>query len=353
MFKPKVSNAPAAPTAPTPPPEVRELTRAGKLPDSRLRPITCGWARSEMLTFNHYDLPPFTTIMRLRERESIVFGSERVLLSVSVQDYGFCGAVCVTVIDFAERRERSTTKILPFSMGHLELPKTAESGDVLYRSDDLSLDFLRAPGKRYIRLRVDHFDDVRQLYANVVLEDAPGDAAFSIAPLGKKSKRFLLRHGMYSFAASGQIVLGADVYELLPEETTGWLERERSDGGSMTKHSRLTVSGRCGEETFALCVSDGGVFAAENTVIIGGRAQRLENAKLEREDGVWYVSTPDGRMQLYVPVVGSRLERMSMFGLSSERQREYGLAFGEMTVCGERRVLTDALGCGETVMSKC
>lgn len=330
------------------PVEITEITREGLLPDSRLIPMKCGWAAKQMLTYNRDALNPPQTLTRLRERDCFVFGNERVMVSIAILDYGYCGAVCVSLVDCPEARERSQTKLIPFSMGSIILPVSSSTGDVVFRSEDVSLDFLRAPDKWYIRLYFDRFDDVRSLYVNVCVEDVGGDSAFCSMPAGKRGNRFLLRHGLYGMPASGKVVLGADVYELDAADTMGWLERERADGGRVEEHSRISLCGLCGDTTFGLCAAEKGVFTAENTLIVNGRASRLDDLSIQREDGVWYLSTPDGRIQLYMPVIASRTDCVKLLAVRTDRHREYGLCFGEMTLFGQRHTITSAMGCGES-----
>lgn len=335
------------------PAEISEITKEAMLPDSRLMPMECSWAPRQMYTYNRNDLVPPMTMFRLRERDCFVIGDRRITLSISIMDYGFCGAVNVTLVDNSEAKERSKTKILPFTLGSISLPVSASTGDMMYRSEDASVDFLRAPDKWYIRLYFDRFDDVRSLYVNAIVEDVGGDSAFSAVPVGKKGNHFLLRHGLYAMPVSGKVVLGADVYELSADSAIGWLERERSDGGNVPDHSRISISGVCDGTRFGMCFSDSGVFTAENTLIIDGRASRPEELSIQREDGVWYVSTADGYIQLYVPVNAARIDRIKLGSLSAQRHREYGLCFGELTFHGRRHTVTTAIGCGELVTCRC
>ena len=191
-----------------PPVEITEITREAILPDSRFIPMKCGWAPKEMMTYNRDALNPPQTLFRLRERDCFVFGNGRVMVSIGILDYGFCGAVCVTLVDCAEGRERSQTKLIPFCMGSIILPVTSSTGDVVFRSEDVSLDFLRAPDKWYIRLYFDRFDDVRSLYINASAEDVGGDSAFSSMPVGKRGNHFLLRHNLFGMPVTGKAVLG-------------------------------------------------------------------------------------------------------------------------------------------------
>ncbi len=331
------------------PVETTEITREGKLPDSRLMPMKCGWANREMLTYNRDALNPPETLFRLRERDCFVFGNERVMLSIGILDYGFCGAVCVTVLDCTEPLERSRTRLIPFSMGSIILPVSSATGDVVFRSEDVSLDFLRAPDKWYIRLYFNHFHDVRSLYVNVTAQDVGGDSLFSSMPVGKKNNRFLLRHSLFGMPVSGKVVIGADVYELDAADSIGWLERERSDGGKVQEHSRISICGMCGDATFGLCAADSGVFTAENAMVVNGKAYRPEGLTIQKEDSVWYVSTPDGHIQLYMPVIAAHTDCVKLMSVRTDRHREYGLCFGEMTLFGQRHTITSAMGCGETM----
>lgn len=332
------------------PVEITEITREAKLPDSRLMPMKSSWAPREMMTYNRHDLNPPQMLFRLRERDCFVIGDQRFTLSISILDYGYCGAVNVSLVDHPAGRERSCTKLIPFSMGSIILPVSASTGDVMFRSEDVSLDFLRSPDKWYIRLYFDRFDDVRSLYVNAAVEDIGGDSAFSAMPVGKRGNHFLLRHGIFAMPSSGKVVLGADVYEMSADTAIGWLERERSDGGRVPSHSRISLCGMCGSIPFGLCASDEGVFTAENTLVFNGTAIRPEGLTIQREDGVWYVSTPNGHIQLYMPVTATRTDSVKLLSLHSERQREYGLCFGELTVKGQRYVVDSALGCGERVI---
>ena len=253
---------------------ITEITREGSLPDSRLSPMKCSRASREMYTYNRHNITPPMTLLKLRGRDCMVFGNQQVTLSVSVLDSGFCGAVCVTLVNNPENRERSQTKLYPFTLGSVGLPGAAQTDGLMYRSEGVSIDFLRAPGKWYVRAYFEGFDDVRSLYVNVSVEDMGSESAFSAVPTGKKGKNFLLRSGMYAMPASGKIVLGADVYELSSDSAIGWLERERSDTGKIGEHSRLSVSGFCGDVRFGMCGSDGGVFSTENALIFDGKTYR-------------------------------------------------------------------------------
>ena len=187
----------------TPPEEIIEITREAMLPDSRLMPMKCSRASQEMLTYNRHDIAPPSTLTRLRERDCFVIGDQRITLSISLLDYGFCGAVFATLVNNTDNRERSRTKLLPFTLGSIGLPISASTGDMMYRSEDASIDFLRSPNKWYIRAHIDRFDDVRSLYVNAVVEDLGSQSAFSAVPVGKKNDRFLL---LYNRGA--RIILG-------------------------------------------------------------------------------------------------------------------------------------------------
>jgi len=335
------------------PDDIFEITKEALLPDSRLMPMKCSWAPRQMYTYNRNDLVPPMTMFRLRERDCFVIGDQQITLSISIMDYGFCGAVNVTLVDNSGAKERSQTRILPFTLGSISLPSSASTGDMMYRSEDVSIDFLRAPDKWYIRVYFDHFDDVRSLYVNAMVEDVGGDSAFAAVPVGKKNNHFLLRHGIYAMPVSGKVVLGANVYELTADSAIGWLERERSDGGNVPDHTRISISGVCDGVRFGLCLSDSGVFTTENTLILDGLASRPEEVSIQFEDDVWYVSSADGYIQLYLPILAVHTDRIKLGSLSAMRQREYGLCFGELTFHGRKHTVTTAIGCGEYVTCKC
>ncbi len=332
---------------------ITEITREGSLPDSRFIPMKCCRASREILTYNRHNITPPMTLKKLRGRDCMVMGNSQITLSISVLDYGFCGAVCITLVDNPENRERSQTKLYPFTLGNVGLPVSSQTDDLMYRSEGVSIDFLRAPGKWYVRAYFERFDDVRSLYVNVAVEDMRSESAFSAVPAGKKGKNFLLRSGMYAMPATGKIVLGADVYELAAESSIGWLERERSDTGKIDEHSRLSVSGFCGDKRFGLCASDGGVFATENALVFDGRTYRPDDMTIQREEGIWNISTPDGHIQLYLPVIAGRTECIKLGSMRAERHREYGQCLGELNMFGQRHVVSSAIGCGEHIVSKC
>ncbi|MBE6758474.1 MAG: DUF2804 family protein [Ruminococcaceae bacterium] len=334
------------------PVSITEITREGSLPDSRYIPMKCSRASREMLTYNRHEISPPMTMFRLRTRDCVVMGNREITLSISVLDYGFCGAVCITLVNHAENRERSQTKLYPFTLGSVGLPVSSQTDDLMYRSEGVSVDVLRAPGKWHVRAYFERFDDVRSLYVNTVVEDMGSETAFSAVPVGKKDKKFLLRHGVYAMPASGKIVIGADVYELSSDSSIGWLERERSNYGKIGEHSRLSISGFCGDVRFGLCASDSGVFTTENALVFDGKTYRPEEMTIRRDDSIWYVSTPDEHIQLYLPIIAERTECIKLGPLRSERRREYGQCFGELVMFGERYTVSSAVGCGEHIIGK-
>lgn len=193
---------------------MKEIIESGELLGPSGQPLHKGWSRSMLLSYHRSEVPAWRRLFRLKEWDTCVFGNDDLQVCITIADCGYAGAVTVSVVSLLRRTEMTRTVILPLTFGGMEMTETPDYGDIIFRGKGLSLDLARSPGKRYIRFRMEHFDDVKPLYVNVNLTQSEGDSLCTAAAYPETAGGFCLSQRLLAMPASGVVVYGADRFEL-------------------------------------------------------------------------------------------------------------------------------------------
>ncbi len=188
-------------------------------------------ARSRMMIYD-YDrnaVPLPRRLFKLKERDRYVFGNSRVLVELELAELGYAGTLSASVFDFETGFSHSAVLTTPFSFGKIELPASPIRGDVNFRAgEEASLDFSISTNKRYIRARIEHFNEVRSLYVNITLEQPQSEALCSLDSFQNEPECFRMGYKSVCLPASGSVVYGADTYTFSSSDSFGCQDWERS-----------------------------------------------------------------------------------------------------------------------------
>ena len=311
-----------------------------------------------MTEYNRNDIPPLRRLLRIKERDTYVFGNNSIKVSITAADYGYIGWVTVTVFRLAEERAQSAAKVFLLPRGRLDLSPSPDKGDIVFRSKNASLDAIKSPGKRIIRCKWTAFDDVRPLYINVTLEDTECEGLWTETPfLGAKG---VPRSGLFSFGqkyigmkVSGNMQYGAEEIEFLPEESTG---AYRFDRGVLPFEA-------CREWCWAAAEGCSFTFggwgerqAGENLVILDGVRYTPPKTQIryDTHSDEWRIRTPDDSIDLtFKPLFERRYGRRLSYLAAYDIHQDIGIYSGVIHMAGgAERVLDGVLGFAEEIFER-
>lgn len=307
--------------------------------------IQSGRSRQMIYEYDRLAIPPLRRLMRLKERDRYIFGNSKVQIMLSLADYGYIGMVTSAVFNLEERTKKTTVNIIPLSFGITDLPASPEWGDVILRSGgEGSLDFSKASGKRYIRGRIERFDDVRSLYVNMTAEEPETDAVCSVIGNSAEPESFRMTYKKMAMPVSGSVVYGADTFNLSAEDSFCTLDWERSVLSKGTSSRWLMGQGALeegGTVAFSFSVCPSSKKLTDNAVFVNGELYDTGEVRLSRNDN-------DGTFRLHSPA--NRIDLIFRPALSCKADAElmrFSLYESELT-CGEWNG-TIKLGSGKVV----
>ena len=142
------------------------------LSPKRLLVQSAGLSQEMIYDYDRNAVPPLRRFARLKEHDRYIFGNSSVLVELELCESGYAGILTASVINLDTGFAKTTVLTTPLSFGKIELPESPLRGDVIFRAGgEASLDFSISTDKRYVRARIERFDDVRSLYVNITLEE--------------------------------------------------------------------------------------------------------------------------------------------------------------------------------------
>lgn len=338
-----------------------EITEKGILLDQQGRITAAGWSRSMLLDYSRNAVPLWRRLWRLKEWDYYLFGNDRYQIALTLADNGYMGMASASVINLEQASEKTTSKIIPFTFGRLEMPPSSDEGDVIYRSKRVSLDFFKTAGKRTLRCKFNDFDDVRQLYVNVTLEQPPMDSLCISLPFKDKPECFYYNHKINCMPVRGTVIYGADRIEFSPEDSMGCLDWGRGVWPYDNRWLWCSASGMVGDIPFGLNMGDGfgdRTAAGENIAIVGGVGYKLGKISIsfDPDDHMkpWRFTTPDKRVDLTLEPIIDRFADPGVFGIIASVQHQvFGKYYGTVRVADDKLITLDGLtGFAEEVKNK-
>lgn len=188
-----------------------------------------GLSQGMIYDYDRNAVPPLRRFARLKEHDRYIFGNSSVLVELELCESGYAGILTASVVNLDSGFAKTTVLTSPLSFGKIELPESPLRGDVIFRAgEEASLDFSISTGKRYVRARIDRFDDVRSLYVNITLEESKADSCCSLSSFSSDPECFSLNCRRVCLPASGSVVYGADTFNFSPADSFGCLDWERA-----------------------------------------------------------------------------------------------------------------------------
>ncbi len=273
--------------------------------------IQSGRAREMAYEYDRLAVPAFRRFFRLKERDRYIFGNSQVRIEISLADYGYAGVVCASVVNLETKTEKTTVLTTPLSLGCLELQSSPDRGDVIFRAGNVaSIDFSKSTGKRYIRGRIERFDDVRSLYINVILEEPESEQFCAAEGRSGEPECFRLTHRAMNMTASGTVVYGADTYTLSAADSLGCLDWERAVLSPKGESSWFSAQGVSDSIPFSFSFSGQKDLLRPdvNAVIYDGTVYNPGDIKVyqgrDKHEGELTLHGTNGRLELkFTPII--------------------------------------------------
>ncbi len=331
----------------------------GELLDARGRLVERGWATAEV---RHYDRARIKAQpVRIKEWDYYCITSPSHALALTIADNGYVGFVGVSWMDFEARTAVNFGGGKALPMGSMQLPGSADKGDVVGRHPKISASFAHEPGGRRLTIDAPGFDGGRGLKGQFWLDQPADDRMVIATPFANKPTAFYYNQKINCLPARGEVVVGGVTHHFDPASAFGVLDWGRGVWTYDNTWYWGSASGLVDGRRFGFNIGYGfgdTSAATENMLFFDGRAHKLADVTFHMPDGApdaapWRFTSSDGRFEMdFVPII-DRADKVDLAIFKTDQHQVFGRFSGTAVLDdGTRLAVKDLIGFAEKVRNR-
>lgn len=310
--------------------------------DSEGRLTETGWARRLLMNYNREQVRAGK--LRLKEWDCYCILNPSFGLALIIADVGYFGMATVEWNDFSAREGQSCLAVKPFTRGSMNLPRTADYGDLFFAHKDNWIRFDRNDStgpRRELSFNFPGFvsGDQRGISGHISLYQDPGqDTMVNVIPF-ENPRHFVYVQKIVCMPATGTVQLGSVSREFLGTENNSWgaLDWSRGVFPYRTKWWWAYASGIVNGKHFGFNIDYGfGTQSNKSMLFYDGRGHHLDKVTYTWDDTdlmkPWRFTSNDGRVSLSLEPVHMHNVNKNMLALSTKGIHVYGYYTGNVTL---------------------
>lgn len=312
-----------------------EVTEKHKLLDKNGRVIEPGWAKKLVWEYDRKDIkmPKF----RIKEWDYYLVLTEDFAVAFTISDDGYIGLQSASFIDFKTPFEHTETILDPFPMGKLKLPRDSSCGNVEYhKRNRLDMVFSVSEGKRHIKCDFIDFDDGKDLYCDISLEQPEMDTMVIATPFKENPKCFYYNQKINCMRASGKVVYGEKEYAFNPQTDFGTLDWGRGvwtyDNTWNWGSGNTVINGKPFGFNIGYGFSDRS-SATENILFYDGVAHKIDDVHFhippDNYMKPWIFTSSDGRFEMNFKPIIDRCAKIDAKLIVTDQHQVFGKMSGK------------------------
>ena len=190
-----------------------EITRTIPLLDSEGNLTEPGYAKKLLPVYRRADIKAGK--MRIKEWDYYLITDGHIGLALTIADNGYMGLDSISLLDFENGWEITTSPMSFMPLGKLRMPETSAVGDVHHAGSGHSITFKNdGSGHRTLIAQMKNFGPEGSLYAKVTLTDIPAESMVIATPFDK-DKHFYYNQKINCMRAEGWIDCCRDSVRLI------------------------------------------------------------------------------------------------------------------------------------------
>lgn len=339
------------------------IAKSGPLLDSLGILREPGWDTKLSLAYRKKDVK--VPAIRRKEWDYYLITNGKYGLALTVADNGYMGLVSISLLDFQEGWEQTTSPMLVMPMGKLKLPETSASGDIYAGGKGYQLLFENRGDTRRLTFHMDNFRDGSPIDGSVTLTEPPEDTMVIATPFRGHPKAFYYNQKINCMHASGEVTFLDRRYRFDPKDSFGVLDWGRGVWTYDNTWYWSSASGMVDGVPFGFNLGYGfgdTSAATENMLFYGGKAHKLENVTFSipmKGNGEadymspWRFTSSDGRFEAVFQPVLDRSALTKVGPLQSDQHQVFGTFTGTAVLDDGREIHMERFfGFAEKVRNK-
>lgn len=310
----------------------------GELLDARGRLLARGYATHEACRYSRDAVRAHP--LRIKEWDYYCVLSESHGVALTVADNDYLGFLSVTWLDFAERRFETEELLLPFPMGGMNMPESADAGDVVQEHEKLSIAYRHVEGGRELFVSAPRFAGGEGLEGRLSLAQPPMDRMVIATPFANAPRSFYYNQKINCLRARGEVRIGARSFAFEPESAFGVLDWGRGAWTYDNTWYWASASGTAQGRLFGFNVGYGfgdTSAATENMLFVDGRAHKLAQVEFHLpagapDSGPWRFTSSDNRFELRFEPILDRAASTDLGLIKSDQHQVFGRFTGRVVL---------------------
>lgn len=331
----------------------------GDLLDGKGRLAEAGWATQEMRRYDRARIR--ASAFRIKEWDYYCILTERFALALTVADNGYLGFVGASWMDLIAGTATNHGAARALPLGRMNLPASADRGDVVQQQGQIALAFRHEDGGRRLTFSAPGFDQGKGLSGELWLEQPAMDRMAIATPFRENPKAFYYNQKINCMPVSGSIVLDDDTIQLTPDAAFAVLDWGRGVWTYDNTWYWGSASGLVDGRPFGFNIGYGfgdTSAASENMVFVDGGAHKLDRVEFVLPAGPldgapWHFTSNDQRFTMTFQPIVNRQERIDLGLFKTFQDQVFGRFTGTVVLDdGTTLAVRDLVGFAEKVRNK-
>ena len=317
------------------------ISRSGPLLDEFGILREPGWDTKLSLQYRRRDVK--AGALRIKEWDYYLITNSQFALALTIADNGYMGLDSISLLDFEEGWEQTTSPMRILPLGRTKLPDTSEKGNTYVGGKGYQMLFENDGETRRLTFHMDKFKDDKPIDGSVTLTDPPEDSMVIATPFTGAPKAFYYNQKINCLRASGEVSFDGREYRFDPVDSFGVLDWGRGVWTYDNTWYWSSASGLIGGETFGFnlgCGFGNTDAATENMIFYGGKAHKLRQVSFQipqkngKDDFLspWRITSDDGRFEAIFHPELDRASNTQIGPLGSDQHQVFGHFTGTATL---------------------
>jgi len=294
------------------------ITEPGDLLSPKGSLLQQGYATQAVLTYNRHAIhaPPW----RIKEWDFYQVSNDDYCLQLTIGHVSYAGEVSVKLFEFRSGKMHAFSKMLVMPFDRLKMPRSAEQGDLIYRSKGLLMEFRVFEGGRRL---VCKGSDGKSPPVDIDIALAQPDPVSVVmaTPFDQNPAFFYYNQKINCMPATGAAKIGDAVYRFEPDTAFGLLDWGRGVWPFRHEWYWGNGSGWVNGKRFGFNIGYGfgnTSAATENMLFYDGTAHKISQVIFDLPGGGYMsrkrFTSDDGRFEMaFTPIYDRYTETKLLF----------------------------------------